>query len=154
VRSGDEPGTARSPLRLGLAIFGAVASAAAAIVTGVLGYAGYAAVFAALAAIACVNVVVVVIRIRQGPKFQPGRDVPPLPDEPPPRPAGQPHPLGLVTRERWYLALMGLCLLLIVLAWTVIYRYSDPAAIAMSAVALFVPPFAVIIANAGGTNRR
>lgn len=61
----------------------------------------------------------------------------------------QPHPPRLVTRKRAYLAMMGVCLLLIVLAWTVIYRYSDAAAIAMSAVALVVPPFAAIIANSG-----
>jgi hypothetical protein len=45
--------------------------------------------------------------------------------------------------------MMGACLLLIILAWTVIYRYSDVAAIAMSAVALVVPPFAAIVANSG-----
>ncbi|HLH81986.1 MAG TPA: DUF3099 domain-containing protein [Trebonia sp.] len=71
------------------------------------------------------------------------------------RPGNRPeHRPGLAMRERWYLALMGGCLLLIVLAWTVIYRYSGAAAIAMSAVALLVPPFAVIIANASGANRQ
>jgi hypothetical protein len=45
--------------------------------------------------------------------------------------------------------MMGVCLLLIVLAWTVVYRYSGVAAVAMSAVALVVPPFAAIIANSG-----
>lgn len=60
---------------------------------------------------------------------------------------------GLGTRRRVYLAMMGGCLLLIVLAWTVIYRYSDPAAIAMSAVALVVPPVAAIIANTGSDAR-
>jgi hypothetical protein len=59
------------------------------------------------------------------------------------------RPLQPGTRKRAYLAMMGVCLLLIILAWTVIYRYSDPAAIAMSAVALVVPPFAAIIANSG-----
>ena len=61
----------------------------------------------------------------------------------------QPHPPRLVTRKRAYLAMMGVCLLLIVLAWTVVYRFSNAAAIAMSAVALVVPPFAAIIANSG-----
>lgn len=74
--------------------------------------------------------------------------------EGPPRRGGRPDRPGLVTRERWYLALMGTCLLLLVLAWALIYRYSHAAAIAMSAVALFVPPFAVIIANAGTARRR
>jgi Protein of unknown function (DUF3099) len=67
----------------------------------------------------------------------------------------QPRPFRLGTRKRVYLAMMGTCLLLIILAWTVIYRYSDPAAIALSAVALVVPPFAAIIANSGSdTSRR
>jgi Protein of unknown function (DUF3099) len=72
------------------------------------------------------------------------------------RPPGrQPHPLRRATRKRLYLAMMGVCLLLIVLAWTVIYRYSTIAAVVMSVVALFVPPFAVIIANSGDdTSRR
>lgn len=61
----------------------------------------------------------------------------------------QPRPLRSGTRKRAYLIMMGVCLLLLILAWTVIYRYSDAAAIAMSAVALIVPPFAVIIANTG-----
>jgi hypothetical protein len=74
--------------------------------------------------------------------------------EHPPRRDGQPSRPGLVTRERRYLALMGACLLLLVLAWALVYRYSHAAAIAMSAVALFVPPLAVIIANAGGTAKR
>jgi ABC-type transport system involved in cytochrome bd biosynthesis fused ATPase/permease subunit len=70
-------------------------------------------------------------------------------------PGRRPHPLRLATRKRVYLAMMGVCLLLIVLAWTVIYRYSTIAAVVMSVVALFVPPFAVIIANASsGTSDR
>lgn len=84
MRSGNEPMTARSPLRLrlGLAIFGSLASAALAIVFGLVGYTGLVIVFAVIAVIACVNIAVVIVRIRQGPRFQPGRDVPPLP---PPR---------------------------------------------------------------------
>jgi hypothetical protein len=79
MRSGNEPMTARSPLRLRLtlAIFGVLASAAAAIGLGLTGHAGLAVVFAVIAAAACLNIIVVVVRIRQGPRFQPGRDVPP-----------------------------------------------------------------------------
>jgi Protein of unknown function (DUF3099) len=66
----------------------------------------------------------------------------------------QPHPFRLATRRRVYLAMMGVCLLLIILAWTLIYRYSTVAAIAMSAVALVVPPFAAIIANTGDDSSR
>jgi hypothetical protein len=91
----------------------------------------------------------------EGSRFQPGRDETPLPDGRPardePRPA---HPLSLRTRGRAYGVMMGVCLLLIVLAWTLIWRYSTIAAVIMSAVALVIPPFAVIIANAGPANRQ
>jgi hypothetical protein len=50
--------------------------------------------------------------------------------------------------------MMGVCVLLIVLAWMVIWRYSIVAAVVMSAVALVVPPLAAIIANAGPANRQ
>lgn len=70
----------------------------------------------------------------------------------PPRRGGR--PLGLGTRKRAYFALMGGVLVLIVLAWTLIWRYSVTAAVIMSAVALCVPPFAAIIANSGPVNRQ
>jgi hypothetical protein len=66
----------------------------------------------------------------------------------------QGKPLSLGTRERAYLIMMGVCVLLIVLAWTLIWRYSVVAAVVMSAVALVVPPVAAIIANAGPANRQ
>jgi hypothetical protein len=75
-------------------------------------------------------------------------------DDGPPRRRGRGFPLGLGTRERAYLVLMGVCVLLIVLAWTLIRRYSVTAAVAMSAVALVVPPVAAIIGNAGPANRQ
>lgn len=61
---------------------------------------------------------------------------------------------GLATRKRAYLIMMGTCVLLIILAWTLIWRYSVTAAVVMSAVALVVPPFAAIVANAGPVNRQ
>ena len=90
----------------------------------------------------------------EDPRFQAGRDETPRPDE---RPAREPrfgHPLSLRTRRRVYGVMMGVCLLLIVLAWTLIWRYSTIAAVIMSAVALVIPPFAAIIANAGPANRQ
>ena len=78
----------------------------------------------------------------------------PSQDDRPPRRARQPRLLGRVPRERAYLILMGICLVLIALAWTLIWRYSTVAAVAMSAVALCIPPLAVIIANAGPGNRQ
>jgi hypothetical protein len=66
----------------------------------------------------------------------------------------QGKPLTLGRRERAYFIMMGVCVLLIVLAWMLIWRYSIVAAVVMSAVALVLPPLAVIIANAGPANRQ
>jgi ABC-type methionine transport system permease subunit len=52
-------------------------------------------------------------------------------------------------RKLPYLILMGTCVLLFVLSWAVVRRYSAPAAIAMTILALAIPPFAAIVANAG-----
>ena len=88
---------------------------------------------------------------------------PPSRDGSPPResgsprelgPPGQPGPLGLGTRKRAYFIMMGVCLVLIVLAWTVIYRFSTVAAVIMSVIALVIPPFAAIVGNAGPANRQ
>ena len=50
---------------------------------------------------------------------------------------------------------MGICIGLFVLAWAVISRYSALAAVIVSAVALAIPPFTVIIANVNSaTDRR
>ncbi len=51
--------------------------------------------------------------------------------------------------RRPYLVLMGTCLFLIAMAWTWVYLVSMTAAIVMSVVALAIPPFAAIVANAG-----
>jgi Protein of unknown function (DUF3099) len=57
--------------------------------------------------------------------------------------------------KRWYFALMALCIGLFVLSWAVIDRYSVLASVIVSAVALVIPPVAVIIANvASATDRR
>ncbi len=52
-------------------------------------------------------------------------------------------------RQRWYFALMGTCLVLILLAWNVVRLWSTTAAVVMSVVAAVLPPIAVIIANWG-----
>jgi Protein of unknown function (DUF3099) len=59
-----------------------------------------------------------------------------------------------VTRNRWYLVLMGSCLTLVILAWTVVRLFSVTAAVVMSAVALFIPPIAAIFVNAGDESSR
>jgi Protein of unknown function (DUF3099) len=50
--------------------------------------------------------------------------------------------------RRLYFVLMTICIGLFVLAWAVVDRYSTVAAIVMSVVALVIPPFAAIVANA------
>ena len=50
-------------------------------------------------------------------------------------------------RTRLYFLLMGSCLTLIVLAWFVVRLFSTPVAIAMSVVALVIPPVAAMIGN-------
>ncbi len=45
--------------------------------------------------------------------------------------------------------MMGTCLTLFVLSWTVVARFSPPAAIVMSIIAMVIPPFAAIVANWG-----
>ncbi len=52
-------------------------------------------------------------------------------------------------RQRWYFALMGVCLVLILLAWNLVRLWSTTAAVAMSVVAAVLPPVAAIIANWG-----
>ena len=52
-------------------------------------------------------------------------------------------------RQRWYFALMGLCVVLILLAWNLVRLWSTTAAVAMSLVAAVLPPIAVVIANWG-----
>ena len=61
----------------------------------------------------------------------------------------RPQSERLRRRQRWYFTLMGICLLLIVLAWNLVRLWSTTAAVAMSVVAAVLPPIAVIIANWG-----
>jgi threonine synthase len=60
-----------------LALLGLVCGLAGVILSAFSGNTGLLAAFAVLTAVAATNVAVVIIRIRQGPRFQPGRDVPP-----------------------------------------------------------------------------
>jgi hypothetical protein len=84
-RTGNEPITARSALRMRfwLALWGLIWTAGGTVAFAFVGRSGWAALCAALALLAAVDLVVIVHRIRQGPHFQPGRNVPPYP--PPPR---------------------------------------------------------------------
>ncbi|WP_330303821.1 MULTISPECIES: DUF6343 family protein [unclassified Streptomyces] len=98
MRTGSEPTTARSALRMrfwlslwGLiwAIFGTAAFALA-------GRPGWAAACGVLWLIVTVDMTMILWHIHQGPHFQPGRDIPPyqpVDQRPPYRPAdqGPPH---------------------------------------------------------------
>jgi hypothetical protein len=52
-------------------------------------------------------------------------------------------------RIRRYLWMMGVCVLLIVLAWNVVRLWSTTWAVVMSVVAMLIPPAAAILANSG-----
>jgi hypothetical protein len=52
-----------------------------------------------------------------------------------------------------YAMIMGTCLVLVILAWTVVRLYSVTAAIVMSVVATLMPPIAAMVANAGDEQR-
>jgi Protein of unknown function (DUF3099) len=61
----------------------------------------------------------------------------------------RPQSERLRRRQRWYFALMGVCVALILLAWNLVRLWSTTAAVAMSVVAAVLPPIAVIIGNWG-----
>ncbi len=50
-------------------------------------------------------------------------------------------------RRRWYFAIMGLCLVLILLAWNVVRFWSTNTAVVMSVVAAVLPPLAAVVGN-------
>lgn len=50
-------------------------------------------------------------------------------------------------RRRRYFTMMAICLVLFVSAWAFVRLWSVPAAIAMCAVAMVIPPLAAITAN-------
>ena len=54
-----------------------------------------------------------------------------------------------VNRKKAYFWMMGVCLVLILLAWNVVRHFSVPLAVGMSIVAAIIPPAAAIVANWG-----
>jgi hypothetical protein len=52
-----------------------------------------------------------------------------------------------------YAVIMGTCLVLVIVAWTVVRQYSVAAAVVMSVVAALLPPVAAMVANAGDEQR-
>jgi hypothetical protein len=79
TRSGDEPSHARSPLRLrrGLAGFGLVTALVAALVVSTVAPWPVVVLFLVVALVAALDLVIIGRRLRQGPHFQPGPEIPP-----------------------------------------------------------------------------
>jgi Family of unknown function (DUF6343)/Protein of unknown function (DUF3099) len=154
ARTGDEPVHARSALglRLALTLAGFVCWAVAAAIMLIAGERGLALAFGVVALLAAGNAAFVVHRMRQGPHWQPGRSTPPyrpLPEDRPRRPRAAPEPVSERIRARRYMAIMGTCLALLVLAWGLVRLWSVPLAVGMSLVAMVLPPIAALVANAG-----
>ncbi|MET4923344.1 DUF6343 family protein [Streptomyces sp. PSRA5] len=79
MRTGSEPLTARSPLRMRwwLSVWGLIWTAFGTIAFAVVGRPGWAIACGVLLLIVATDFVLVVRHIRQGSRYQPGRDVPP-----------------------------------------------------------------------------
>ncbi|WP_406728086.1 DUF6343 family protein [Streptomyces sp. GD-15H] len=83
MRTGSEPRTARSALRMRfwLSVWGEVWTIAGTVAFVRVGHPGWALLCGVLWLIVTIDLIVVVRRLRQGPHYQPGREVPPY--EPP-----------------------------------------------------------------------
>ncbi|MFB8103949.1 MULTISPECIES: DUF6343 family protein [Streptomyces] len=79
MRTGSEPTTARSPLRmrLWLSLWGTFWALFGLVVFSLVGRPGWAVACAVLLALTLLDLCLVTYRMRQGTRFQPGRDVPP-----------------------------------------------------------------------------
>jgi hypothetical protein len=98
MRTGSEPATARSALRarLWLCVWGLVWAVFGTAAFALVGRPGWAAACGVLLLVVSAVMAMVLRHIRQGPHYQPGRDVPPYPppDNGPPfrRPPRHRHP--------------------------------------------------------------
>ncbi|MDJ0381392.1 DUF6343 family protein [Streptomyces sp. G-G2] len=79
MRSGNEPLTARSPLRLRfwLSLWGMIWAAGGTAAFALAARPGWAAACGVLLLLASVDMAMILRHIHQGPHYQPGRDVPP-----------------------------------------------------------------------------
>lgn len=79
MRTGSEPTTARSALRarFWLSVWGVVWTALGTAAFALTGHPGWAIACGVLWLVITTDMVVVIRRIRQGPHYQPGRDIPP-----------------------------------------------------------------------------
>ncbi|MGW5731923.1 MULTISPECIES: DUF6343 family protein [Streptomyces] len=83
VRTGSEPVTARSPLRMRfwLGVWGLIWATFGTVAFALVGRPAWAAACGVLWLIVTADLAMVLRHLRQGPHYQPGRDVPPY--EPP-----------------------------------------------------------------------
>jgi hypothetical protein len=79
MRTGSEPTTARSPLRMRfwLSVWGLAWAGFGTAVFALTSHPGWAVFCGVLLLITVTDLVLVVRHIRQGPHYQPGRDIPP-----------------------------------------------------------------------------
>jgi Family of unknown function (DUF6343) len=86
MRTGSEPVTARSALRarFWLSVWGLAWAVPGTVAFAILGLTGWAVVCGVLSAVIVADLTMIVRHLRQGPHYQPGRDVPPY--RPPYRP--------------------------------------------------------------------
>ncbi len=98
MRTGSEPATARSALRarLWLSVWGLVWAIFGTVAFVLVGRPGWAAACGVLWVVATVDMTMILKHMREGPHYQPGRDVPPYQpvDDRPPfrRPPQHRHP--------------------------------------------------------------
>lgn len=88
MRTGSEPTTARSALRMRawLSVWGLVWAVFGTAAFSLAGRPGWAAACGVLSVVVGVDLAMIVRHLRQGPHYQPGRDIPPY------RPPEQRHP--------------------------------------------------------------
>ncbi|MEU0672509.1 DUF6343 family protein [Streptomyces sp. NPDC006172] len=81
MRTGSEPTTARSALRmrLWLTVWGLLWAAFGTVAFALVGRPGWAAACGVLWLVVAVDLTMIVRHLRQGPHYQPGRDIPPYP---------------------------------------------------------------------------
>ncbi|GAA2960797.1 DUF6343 family protein [Streptomyces enissocaesilis] len=79
MRTGSEPRTARSPLRLRLwlSLWGLLWAVGGTVALAAAGRTGWAVACGCLAVVVTADLVTVVRHLRQGAHYQPGRDIPP-----------------------------------------------------------------------------
>ncbi|GAA4334287.1 DUF6343 family protein [Streptomyces venetus] len=79
MRTGSEPTTARSALRarFWLSLWGLIWTLFGTVAFTIVGRTGWAIACGVLLLVVTIDLVVVVRHIRQGPHYQPGRDIPP-----------------------------------------------------------------------------